>query len=123
MDQKSSGIVSLVLMGAGLVAGWWYARGVQALQRNRYVSREDCEGDYGPGACSFDDGAWFGPWYLQDVRMRTRDPGNPGPGRYLEAHMAGRVADNGSRGPIGIAKGYRYGFGGTAHANGGRAGG
>ena len=118
MDQKSSGIVSLVLMGAGLVAGWWYSRSIQALQRNRYLSREDCEADYAPGACGLDNGVWFGPWYLQDVRMRVRDPGNPGPGRYLV-----QSGEGAGRGPVGIAKGYRYGFGGTAHAHGARAGG
>lgn len=117
MDQKSSGVITLVLMGAGLAAGWWYTRGIQALRRNRYLSREECESDYSPGACSLDNDAWVGPWYLQNARMRARDPGNPGPGRCFEA---GGERFSG-RGPIGTEDGYRYGFGGIARS--GRVGG
>jgi hypothetical protein len=109
MDQKSSGVIELVLMGAALFVGWSYTRNIQALRRNRYLSREDCECDYGPGACSLDNGTWFGPWYMQDAQARRRDPRNPGPGRFFDG-----AGSSGCPEPSGTEDGYRYGFGGSA---------
>jgi hypothetical protein len=115
LERKRSLEVPLYLIGAAVVFGYPMLRDATAdsMLRNRYGSdRQSCECDYGP-RCSYEGGQWYGPWYARNAADRASD--DPGWGQCYAArgtHGTGGAYAS-YRGPTGVERGYRGGFGAT----------
>lgn len=116
--RKRSYEVPLLWLGAAAFIGFPMLRDATSdpMRRNRYADRYSCECDYDSSRCEYNEGSWTGPWYAD--RAGDRKSGDPGQGQC----RSGGVARYGYYGggseyhpPIGVEKGYRGGFGGTAH--------
>lgn len=133
MSERRTQVLVLTFVGVILANGLWRTRDVQAMQRNRYLSLDDCDCDYGSAQCHVDQGQWYGPWYLRDAALRAGDAQDPGPGHCNVAAGVEATAGSGAgvggqaggygyghgsgyrfRGPVAVEEGYRRGFGGTA---------
>lgn len=119
--RKRSLEVPLLWLGAAAFIGFPILRDATAdqMQRNRYGNdRSSCECDYGADRCSYVETDWVGPWYASEEANRRAD--DPGVGAcWRRGHGAGyyagarRPGEDTYRGPSGIERGYRGGFGGT----------
>ena len=119
--DKKSGKVPLVLMGAvaGAVALPAMFNGTD-VQRNRYLSREDCVADYSVAQCNPDvppgssSRMYYGPWYRSNANERVNDAADPGPGRYFRG---GGMGTSASISPPSVETGTRGGFGSSGRVS------
>lgn len=124
-NRRRSLEVPLLWLGVAAFIGYPVLRDSTSdrMQRNRYGSDQfSCECDYGAGACRYQGGHWFGPWYAVDrADRKPDDPGRgacrtrgAGYGGHAYAYSnGGSVQQDAYRGPNGVEAGYRGGFGGT----------
>jgi hypothetical protein len=120
--RKRSYEVPLLWLGAAAFIGFPMLRDATSdpMRRNRYMDRYSCECDYDSSRCNYDGGSWVGPWYAD--RASDRKPDDPGHGQCRSGgggrygyYGGGGGGNSEYRPPTGVEKGYRGGFGGTAH--------
>lgn len=115
MSQRRSLEVPLLILGAAVFIGYPLLRdvGSEPMLRKRYTDPRSCQCDY-PRGCTYENGAWAGPWYARWARDRR--PDDPGAGVCHRREARGRIGAAGSaddyRQPT-IETGHRGGFGGT----------
>ena len=123
--RKRSYEVQLWALGAAALIGFPLLRDATSdpMQRNVYANRSNCECEYATGCAITENGRWVGPWYaINSDQRKADDPGEGGTCGGQSRNGSGGYhsyrGDGQTESRVGVEKGYRGGFGGSARVRG-----